>query len=202
MSLAGREAVLQELCTNYTTWGPTLRRTVVRCLLRGREEIYRQVPGLDQLVDDGIQNGLVVAIRSSDRYALLGGRENVRGWIYRVVINECRHALRAARTRARYEQHEYDARTSLARVIDTRLGPVEEASLMPTEEALRLADGLLAEALDDEQSRILGFLLAGDTQREIARQLGMSEPTVSRRVSDLREELAETVGDQLFDLLR
>ena len=67
----------------------------------------------------------------------------------------------------------------------------------PTTEAADQLHELLVQLLDSKDERtvaILGEMLEGRSQREIAKELGVSERTIRRALEDIRHRLSEAAG--------
>lgn len=98
-----------------------------------------------------------------------------RGWLTRIVINECRNIQRAR----------------------MRVVPMDELPERPA--PAQEDDGALAEAMDALAEKLRTPLLLrymeGFTEKEIAQALGISLPEVKSRLHRARRALREELGD-------
>ena len=98
-----------------------------------------------------------------------------RGWLTRIVINECRNIQRAR-----------------MRVIPMDELPERPASSREDDGALAMAMDALAEKL---RTPLLLRYMEGFTEKEIAQALGITLPAVKSRLHRARRVLREELGD-------
>ena len=98
-----------------------------------------------------------------------------RGWLTRIVINECRNIQRAR-----------------MRVIPMDELPERTAPAQEDDGALALAMEALAEKL---RTPLLLRYMEGFSEKEIAQALGVTLPTVKSRLHRARRALREELGD-------
>ena len=98
-----------------------------------------------------------------------------RGWLTRIVINECRNIQRAR-----------------MRVIPMDELPERSAPSREDDGALAMAMDALAEKL---RTPLLLRYMEGFTEKEIAQALGVTLPTVKSRLHRARRALREELGD-------
>jgi RNA polymerase sigma-70 factor (ECF subfamily) len=148
----------------YRTYGPAVYRRCVR-LLRDRE-----------LARDATQDVFVQLLK---QWTTSTEPETVLAWIYRVATNHCLNLLRTAR---RHREQPLE------------LTPTVNGPVLQIEPQRLMAQQVLARFDAETQAVAVGVFVDGMDQEELARALGISRRTVSRRldrfVTTAREFLA------------
>jgi RNA polymerase sigma-70 factor (ECF subfamily) len=156
----------EELEELFRKYGFLLRR---RC---------RVLLGDDPAAEDALQEVFVKFLQSS---AALRTAQNRVGWMYAVVDRCCLDLLRRRKVRraepielhqdvgARHPGVEIEARNALIRVLG------------------QLTDG-------EYQVAVLAYV-DGQSQTDIAEALGLSRPTIYKRLVAVRERVAQLLGD-------
>ena len=144
-------------------------------------EAEAMLPGLYRLsmsilraqadAQDAVQQGM---LRAWERRTQ-AREETLRGWMTRIVINECRNIQRAR----------------------MRVVPMDELPERPA--PMHEDEGALAEAMDAQAEKLRTPLMLrymeGFTEKEIAQALGVSLPTVKSRLHRARRALREKLSD-------
>jgi len=154
----------------YRTYGPVVYRRCVR-LLRDRE-----------LARDATQEVFVQLVR---QWVRNDEPETVLAWIYRVATNHCLNLLRTAR------RHREQSLELAPAPVD---GAASSAATSALEPQRLVAQQVLSKFDATTQAVAVGVLVDGMEHEELARVLGISRRTVSRRLdrflSAAREFLA------------
>ncbi|MEO1009132.1 MAG: sigma-70 family RNA polymerase sigma factor [Planctomycetota bacterium] len=131
--------------------------------------------GSDADAEDAAQETFLRLARSAGRV-----RSNVAAWLHACAIGTSIDLVRRAGARSRAERTAADRR-------DHALEPPASERLWIDLEPV--IDQALAELGDEDRQLVVARFLAGRSQAELARELGVSEGTVSRRVSRVLEKL-------------
>jgi RNA polymerase sigma-70 factor (ECF subfamily) len=155
-----------ELAELYRRYGYLLQRRC-RALLRD-----------DVAAADALQDAFVKFIHASDD---LRAADNTLAWMYRVVDRCCFDQLRRAKVRRAepYDEHEGEALAHPA-VVD----------LEARDAALRILEHLPEQ---EYEVAVLAYV-DGVHQTEIANMLGLSRPTIWKRLNAVRERAARLLG--------
>lgn len=131
--------------------------------------------------DDVVQDAFLRAYLAIGRY---DERDQFRGWLFRILTNQCRNAItsRGRRTR-RFVQDEVAIETAAAPAAGLQLG-VEDAALA---RALAQLDPLQREALVLKYAEGLEYT-------EMARMTGVGESALKMRVKRGSERLRALLG--------
>lgn len=135
--------------------------------------VYRRCRRLlkdQEAAADATQEVFLRLVRSGEA---LSGRADLLPWLYRVASNYCYNALRDARGHG-----------------EEPLDGVEERSHGTTRSAadLRLVRQVLAQFDEATQAIAVGILVEGMDAEELARQMGVSRRTVSRKLDRFLEQ--------------
>lgn len=134
--------------------------------------------------EDVMQEALVRAYRSLHR---CGDPERFKGWLFRIVSNQCRSHL--TRRRRREERHES---------VDDREGELAAEAADPLEQTQQ-ADrrARLEEALEelggDQREALVLHYVNGLSVRELADALGLSNSAAKMRLHRAREALRQVL---------
>lgn len=140
-------------------------RAYARALLRDRDA-----------ADDLVQDTLEVAVARAGQWR---GEGALRGWLYRILLNRFRDALRRRRTSA----------PLVALVAEPATPPQAEARLQLAE--VHAAMGRLPE---DQRAALLLVALEGMSLGEAAAVLGVAEGTLASRLGRARAALRQMTG--------
>jgi RNA polymerase sigma-70 factor (ECF subfamily) len=170
---------------NSEAFDVLVRRYQVQVLRLAARHIGR-VPA----VADIGQNAFLAIYRSLSRYE---GRGRFAAYLYRTVLNECRMANRANRSRARISVPLDGDGADPDRVASPAASAEAEVLERERERALEMAVSRLSDKLRDVMSLRFG---AGLSHEEIAETLQLPVGTVKRRLFDamgkLRQYLEES----------
>ena len=150
----------------YRLYGPAIYRRCLRLL--GDREGAR----------DATQEVFMKLLRDTDR---LDDRDLVLPWIYRVATNHCFNQLR--NTRRRGESGEDEALLEVAASVGPELFPERH-----------LATQVLARFDEETRAVAVGVLVDGMEHQEVARALGISTRTVSRKLDRFLENARKFVA--------
>jgi RNA polymerase sigma-70 factor (ECF subfamily) len=150
-----------ELADLYRRYGLLLRR---RCRSIVRDEV---------LAEDGLQAAFLKIVESREA---LGAADNRLAWMYRVVDRACFDQLRRRKVRRAEPIEEHEDTPAAGPGVD-----VEARNAV-----LRLLHDLSA---SEYQVAVLAYV-DGVTQAEIAEALGVSRPTIWKRLVAIRERAA------------
>lgn len=154
-----------ELATLYVRYGFLLRR---RC---------RMILGDEASAEDALQDVFVKVLDSPDA---LRQAENPLAWLYRVVDHACFDQLRKRRHR----------RSEL-------LEDHEEASMCHPNVEIEARNAVvrILDSLDEEEAQVAVLAyIDGIHQTEIASMLGLSRPTIWKRLNAVRERASRILG--------
>ena len=110
-------------------------------------------------------------------------RENLGGWLYATAVNGARDVLRREGTRKR---HEMAGRIREGNSLETWA----EVSVVVDEEILGLPSEL--------REMVVGHFLSGESQRAMAERMGVSQPTVGRRIAEAVDMYAQAIEAGLW----
>lgn len=144
----------------YREFGPAVYRRCLRLL------------GDRAAAEDATQEVFVKLVRDMKR---LQDRETVLPWIYRVATNHCLNVRRDARRRG---EEAVDG--------DLELAP-DAAGTPPGYPARQLAQAILSRFDEETQAVAVGVFVDGMEHDEVARVLGISRRTVSRKLGRFLE---------------
>lgn len=155
----------EELTELYRRYGYVLRR---RCKMLLRS---------DAAADDAVQDAFVKFLGAKEAFTLA---ENPVAWMYRVVDRCCFDQLRRAKVRQTesLDDHENDA------------SPHPDIDV----EARELLLKILHELSDVEYEIAVMTYVDGMNQVDIAAALGLSRPTIWKRLSQMRERAMGLLG--------
>lgn len=156
-----------ELSDVYRRYGYALHR---RCRLLLRDET---------LADDVLQEVFVKLLRSG---AAFRGADHPLRWLHRVADRACFDQLRRAK--------------HLRRADPIEDSPDLVAPPGVDHEARSAALRVLAKLDAEEQGLAVMAYVDGLTQNEIARELGISQPAVYKRLAHLRERASRALSDR------
>jgi RNA polymerase sigma-70 factor (ECF subfamily) len=149
----------------YERFGPAISR---RCRRLLRDEVA---------ADDATQEVFLRLVRHG---GALSTRSDLLPWLYRVASNHCYNVLRQARGHA---EAPFDA--------------VEEPSYTPVRSApaSRLMRQVLSRFDEATQAIAVGIIVEGMEAEELARQMGVSRRTISRKLDRFLEKARACLQD-------
>ncbi len=160
------------------------RQAFAELLARHYERIYRLGARMLGDADAAADLAQDVCVGLPGRLASYRGDSRFTTWLYRVVVNAARDALRRAATRRRLE----DRYTEVEAMERSTAAARERESVW-----LRQALGRLGEEL---RITVLLVIEEGLAHAEAGRVLGVAESTVSWRMSEVRKRLRALAGDE------
>jgi len=166
MGVATGELTNDELADLYRRYGFLLQR---RCRAILRDEAAAA---------DALQDAFVKFLQSGDA---LRAAENPVAWMYRVVDRCCFDHLRRAKRRR-------------AEPIDEAEGAAIPAHPGVDHEARDAALRILHELTEPEYQVAVLAYVDGANQTEIANMLGLSRPTIWKRLTAIRDRAAQLLG--------
>jgi RNA polymerase sigma-70 factor (ECF subfamily) len=155
----------EELAELYCKYGFLLRR---RC---------RMLLGDDAAADDALQEVFVKFLQSQDE---LFAAQNRVAWMYRVVDRSCLDLLRRRKVRRAEPLHLHEDVAARHPGVDI--------------EARNAVLRLLGELTDAEYEVAVLAYVDGMNQTDIAAALGLSRPTIWKRLTAVRERVTRLIG--------
>ena len=157
----------ETLCRMVDTWQIPLLRTC--CAILGSEELAK----------DAVQETFLKAFRALPAFR---GECSEKTWLMRIAVNVCRDMLRG----------------SWFRMIDRSVHPdqLPEPVCMPSDEDRLLMESILALPVKQREV-ILLYYYHGMSTKEIARALGISQPSVSGRLRSAKKQLSRLLKEEI-----
>lgn len=156
----------EQVARLYATFGPAVYRRCVRLL------------GDREAAKDATQEVFVKLLRHVRRF---DAQENALPWIYRVATNHCLNLRRNARRRG---EEPLDGALEVA--------PHAQSELL----GRHLARSLLSRFDPQTQAVAVGVFVDGMEREEVARALGISRRTVTRKIDRFLESARKLVGGE------
>ena len=171
--------------------GSDARQIVEEACLRFRQDLRVFLLGVLRdvsLADDALQRTAVRAIESCQAVR----KETIRGWLFRVALNEARQLKRTQRQNARvHQKFSEQVSETQSSYLNNKSGWWHESEIL-RDDVNRLVQTSLEKLPDEHRVVILKRIYEGLTFAEIADQLGQPLGTVltwmRRGLSRLRED--------------
>jgi RNA polymerase sigma factor CnrH len=167
------------------------RRAFDQLVGRHKAAIYRLVRRYIGDADeayDVLQDSFVAAWLALPRF---DPSQPLEPWLRAIALNKCRDYGRRASVRVRMLS--LFARDPTSSLIPTAIGP-EQTSSPVREKRLQLLDQAVARLPAKYKEPLLLTLVSGLSQREAARELGLTEKAVEMRIRRARQQLVAAVA--------